>query len=64
MSRAKYCVEQAALCRNMAQQMSSRTDVERLRDMAARYEAEAKTLQDPPTQQQQQPQAKQSKQEG
>jgi len=39
-----------------------------LRDMAARYEAEAKTLQDPPTQQQQQqqqqPQAKQSKQEG
>jgi hypothetical protein len=62
MSRAKYCIEQAALCRNMAQQMSSRTDVERLRDMAARYEAEAKTLQDPPTQQQQ-PQAMQSKQE-
>jgi hypothetical protein len=47
----------------MAQQMSSRTDVERLRDMAARYEAEAKTLQDPPTQQQQQPQAKQFKQD-
>jgi hypothetical protein len=46
----------------MAQQMSSRTDVERLRDMAARYEAEAKTLQDPPTQQQQ-PQAKQFKQQ-
>jgi hypothetical protein len=58
MSRAKYCIEQAHLCRELASQLSSRPDSQRLRDMADAYDAEARALEGQPAehQQQQQPQ--------
>jgi len=44
MSREAYCREQAALCRDMAKQIGNRSDAQHLRDTAASYEAEAKSL--------------------
>ena len=41
MSRAEYCRQQAQLCRDMATQLSNRSDVTRLSEMAQNYEAEA-----------------------
>jgi hypothetical protein len=48
MTRLEYCVRQAALCRDLAVQMSMNTDAMRLREMAARYDAEADILKTPP----------------
>jgi hypothetical protein len=58
MSRARYCIEQAHLCRELASQLSSQPDAKRLRDMADAYDAEARSLegQQVEHQQQQQPQ--------
>ena len=47
MSRASYCRDQARLCREMATQLGLARDVERLRQMAARYDAEADALEKP-----------------
>jgi hypothetical protein len=47
MTRLEYCVKQAAFCRELAGQMSMKSDVERLREMAARYDPEAETLKMP-----------------
>jgi hypothetical protein len=62
MSRAKYCIEQASRCRELAQQMSSQLDAKRLREMAEGYEADARSLEGEPVQQhaqqQQQPQSR------
>ena len=59
MSRAKYCIEQASRCRELAAQMSSQMDAKRLREMADAYDAEARSLEGQPVQpemqQQQQP---------
>lgn len=41
MSRAEYCRQQAQLCRDIAAQLSNRSDVTRLSEMAQNYEAEA-----------------------
>lgn len=41
MSRAEYCRQQAQLCREMATQLSNRSDVTRLSEVAQNYEAEA-----------------------
>ena len=41
MGRAAYCREQAALCREVAAQLSLHTDVERLRERARAYDVEA-----------------------
>ena len=39
--RAEYCRQQAALCREMAAQLSLLTDAERLRENARAYDSEA-----------------------
>ncbi len=63
MSRATYCIEQASRCRELAAQMSSQHDAKRLREMADAYDAEARSLEGQPAQQemhayqQQQPQS-------
>jgi hypothetical protein len=44
MSRAVYCRQQAALCRGLADQISTSADAKHLRDMATRYETEADGL--------------------
>ena len=41
MGRAVYCRQQAALCRDVAAQLSLQADVERLRETARAYDAEA-----------------------
>jgi len=41
MSRVEYCRQQAQLCRDMAVQLSNRSDALRLREMARKYETEA-----------------------
>jgi hypothetical protein len=56
MSRAKYCIDQARLCRELASQLSNQPDAKRLREMASAYEAEARSLEGPQAQQQQQQQ--------
>lgn len=44
MPRETYCREQAALCRDLANQIGNRADAQHLRDTAASYEAEARSL--------------------
>jgi hypothetical protein len=41
MGRAAYCRQQAALCRQVAAQLSLHADVERLRERARAYDVEA-----------------------
>ena len=41
MSRAEYCRQQAQLCRDIATQLSNRSDVIRLSELARNYEEEA-----------------------
>jgi hypothetical protein len=44
MFRAAYCRRQAALCRDMARQMSNHESAAQLQTMARRYDAEADHL--------------------
>ena len=41
MGRAAYCRQQAALCRQMAAQLSLHSDAEHVRETARAYDAEA-----------------------
>ena len=41
MGRAAYCRQQAALCREIAAQLSLRSDAEHVRETARVYDAEA-----------------------
>jgi hypothetical protein len=44
MSRAEYCRQQAQLCRDIATQLSNRSDVIRLSELAQNYEEEANCI--------------------
>jgi hypothetical protein len=44
MSRASHCRDQAALCRELARQISNHADAKVLREQADRYDAEACAL--------------------
>ena len=61
MSRAKYCIDQARLCRELASQLSNQPDAKRLREMASAYEAEARSLEGPQAQAQAQQQQQQQR---
>jgi hypothetical protein len=43
-ARATHCREQARLCRELADQLSSRRDAQRLRSTALRHDCEADAL--------------------
>jgi len=42
--RAEHCRQQAQLCRDIATQLSNRSDVIRLGELAQNYEAEADSI--------------------